>query len=62
MIKEDIDAQPPPILKETSPGGDESVDRNSRSPDRFLLRYLPGRGQILNRGLSLLSIYNSMGR
>jgi hypothetical protein len=37
-----------------------SLDRDNRIPDNLLFRNIFGRGQLLNRGLSLLDVYISL--
>jgi len=54
------EAEPPPFPQKTPISGDKSIDRDSGSPDRLLLRCVCGREQLLYRGLSLFNLYTSM--
>jgi hypothetical protein len=49
-----------PFYKEKSFSRDKSLDRNNRVARDLLFWNIPRRGQLLNRGVSLLNIYVSM--
>jgi hypothetical protein len=56
------DTHPPGMAEKESLSDGEPPNRNHRISDNFLFWNISGRGQLLNRGMSLLSLNNSMGR
>ena len=57
-----MDEKPPPLSEGKPPSCLEFDNRDSRKPDYFFLRSFSGRGQLFNRGITLLFLNSSLGR
>jgi hypothetical protein len=60
-LREGQDEHPPQLSEEPPPSRGKSIDRDSRCAPVLLFGCVSGQGRLLNRGLSLLSFYYSMG-